>query len=141
VGFVRIRGIVKGGPSTWVMPWGVVTLFVLMCKWGEEEKWLIIDARGPLAEFCREELGVGDDVDVQGRLDLKSSSQIVHLRVRKVWNLSRICSECGGRMVVRSRTSRARKGGTISHLKSLEPGQMSMTERGKLGGRPRAMGK
>jgi len=57
-----------------------------------------------------------------------------------------ICPYCGGsgsRPGFRpgSRLAAVRKGGNIAYLKSKEPGQMSMSERGKRGGRPRAMGR
>jgi len=37
-----------------------------------------------------------------------------------------LSGDCGGRMPVKSQTSRAKKGGTVSYLKSLELGQMTM---------------
>ena len=49
------------------------------------------------------------------------------------------CPMCDGSGRILSRTvkTRALKGGNSSYLKSLQPGQMSMSERGKRGGRPR----
>ena len=49
-----------------------------------------------------------------------------------------VCPACNGRGTVNTKTpsSRARQGGVAAYLKSLQPGQMSMSERGKLGGRP-----
>ena len=50
-----------------------------------------------------------------------------------------LCPTCEGSGMVLSETvkERARKGGVHSYLKSLEPGQLSMSERGKKGGRPK----
>ena len=52
-----------------------------------------------------------------------------------------ICPMCDGkgRILSQSVKGRAVKAGNASYRKSLEPGQMSMSERGKLGGRPRAI--
>ena len=50
----------------------------------------------------------------------------------------RVCTACGGKSRIASpnNASLYRKAGNASYLKSLEPGQMSMRERGRLGGRP-----
>ncbi len=48
-----------------------------------------------------------------------------------------ICPHCGGRMLTEKARADARKGGNASYLKSLEPGQLSMSERGKRGGNPK----
>ena len=50
-----------------------------------------------------------------------------------------VCSACGGsgRVTNQNWLSRSRKGGNRSYMKSLEPGALSMRDRGKLGGRPR----
>ena len=49
------------------------------------------------------------------------------------------CPACdgSGRVVADAVSARARRGGTASYLRSLEPGQFSMKERGLSGGRPR----
>ena len=49
-----------------------------------------------------------------------------------------ICPSCKGtgRVTSEGVKSRARKGGVHSYLRSLEAGQLSMTERGRRGGRP-----
>ena len=51
------------------------------------------------------------------------------------------CPECRGTGRLRTETAHARskKGGAMSYLNSLQPGQLSMSERGRLGGRPRAL--
>ena len=50
-----------------------------------------------------------------------------------------ICPLCDGkgRILSESIRTRARQAGNASYLKSLEPGQISMSERGKRGGRPK----
>ena len=52
-----------------------------------------------------------------------------------------ICPICDGkgRILSASVRTRARQGGNASYLKSLQPGGMSMKERGKRGGGPRAL--
>ena len=52
-----------------------------------------------------------------------------------------ICPMCSGSGIVASSSwhGRALKGGLKSYLASLKPGVLSMRERGKLGGRPRAL--
>lgn len=49
-----------------------------------------------------------------------------------------ICSACEGTGLVANQTitARSRKGGMQSYRRSLESGQLSMSERGKRGGRP-----
>ena len=49
------------------------------------------------------------------------------------------CPTCDGSGVVvcESVKAKARKGGVSSFLRSLEPGQFSMAERGRMGGRPK----
>jgi hypothetical protein len=49
-----------------------------------------------------------------------------------------ICPECKGSGRIRGKTvrTRARKGGNASYMKSRETGQLSMSERGRLGGAP-----
>ena len=51
------------------------------------------------------------------------------------------CPLCEGTGRILSQTvkARAKKGGNATFLKSLMPGQMSMSERGKKGGRPKAL--
>ena len=51
-----------------------------------------------------------------------------------------ICPTCDGkgRILTRNARARARKGGNASYLKSLQPGSLTMSERGRKGGRPRA---
>lgn len=51
------------------------------------------------------------------------------------------CILCGGSGRIRGRsvTTRARAGGNASYLKSLRSGQMSMSERGRKGGAPKAI--
>ena len=50
-----------------------------------------------------------------------------------------ICGHCHGtgRVTTDTATARSRRGGNTSYLRSLEPGGLSMSERGRLGGRPR----
>ena len=52
-----------------------------------------------------------------------------------------ICPTCGGkgRILTHSARARSRKGGNESYRRSLEPGALSMSERGQRGGRPRAL--
>jgi len=52
-----------------------------------------------------------------------------------------ICPTCSGkgRILSESVRTRARQAGNASYLKSLQPGQLSMAERGRRGGRPRAL--
>jgi len=52
-----------------------------------------------------------------------------------------VCSLCGGTGIVTSNLWRekARRGGVKSFLISLQTGRMSMRDRGKHGGRPRAL--
>jgi hypothetical protein len=50
-----------------------------------------------------------------------------------------ICPLCGNIVVSDSWRGRAYRGGLNSYLTSLQPGQSSMSERGKYGGRPRAV--
>ena len=49
------------------------------------------------------------------------------------------CPSCDGTGIVKSEVfkARARKGGVNSFRRSLEPGQLSMVERGRMGGRPK----
>ena len=48
-----------------------------------------------------------------------------------------ICTECGNRKLNEAVRVRARKAGNAAYLKSLQKGELSMSDRGKLGGRPR----
>jgi hypothetical protein len=50
-----------------------------------------------------------------------------------------ICPTCDGkgRILTRNTRTRARAGGNASYLKSLQPGSLTMSERGKRGGAPR----
>jgi hypothetical protein len=52
-----------------------------------------------------------------------------------------ICPICDGkgRLLSQSSSARGRKAGNARYLKSLEPGQMTMAEMGRRGGRPRAL--
>jgi len=50
-----------------------------------------------------------------------------------------ICSECGALKFTDAARTRSRKGGQAAYLKSLQKGELSMSERGKLGGRPRRL--
>lgn len=52
-----------------------------------------------------------------------------------------ICPLCdgSGRVLTRDWKTRSRKGGNASYRKSTEPGELSMAERGRLGGRPKAL--
>ena len=56
-------------------------------------------------------------------------------------NSETLCPFCEGKGRVASRMpgARGRKGGNVAYLKSLEPGAMSMADRGRKGGRPRAL--
>ncbi len=49
------------------------------------------------------------------------------------------CPTCGGAGSVGTKSweTRSRKGGVNAAKRSMEPGQLSMTERGRLGGRPK----
>ena len=51
------------------------------------------------------------------------------------------CPLCDGkgRILSATRQATSRKGGNASYMKSLEPGELSMKERGRRGGRPRAL--
>lgn len=50
-----------------------------------------------------------------------------------------ICPLCDGkgRILSRSAQARSRKGGNASYMKSLEAGQLTMSDRGHMGGAPR----
>lgn len=52
-----------------------------------------------------------------------------------------LCDACQGTGRVRSQSTiaRAKRGGNASYLTSLRPEQLSMSERGRLGGRPREL--
>ena len=52
-----------------------------------------------------------------------------------------LCKVCKGtgRVLSRSVLARARRGGNVSYLASLDNEQLSMSERGRLGGRPREL--
>jgi len=52
-----------------------------------------------------------------------------------------VCPLCGGTGIVTSNIWRekARRGGVKSFLSSLQPGRLSMRDRGKCGGRPKAL--
>lgn len=52
-----------------------------------------------------------------------------------------LCDACGGtgRIHLKTRTTRARKAGNTTYLRSLQPGVLSMSDRGKMGGRPRRL--
>jgi len=62
---------------------------------------------------------------------------------RRSWGRhgAEVCPLCKGTGLVTSGAwrAKARKGGIKSFLISLQPGQLSMSERGKRGGRPRAL--
>ena len=51
------------------------------------------------------------------------------------------CPTChgSGRVLSKTVSARSRKGGTAAYLRSLQPGQPSMSERGQKGGRPREL--
>ena len=51
------------------------------------------------------------------------------------------CPTCSGsgQVVSQDWRGRSRKGGNVSYRRSLEPGAISMTQRGRQGGRPRAL--
>lgn len=50
-----------------------------------------------------------------------------------------LCAECHGtgRVLTQSAIAKAKRGGNASCLKSLIPGNLFMSDRGKLGGRPK----
>ena len=50
-----------------------------------------------------------------------------------------ICGHCHGtgRVTTNTVMGRSRRGGNRTYLRSLEPGSPSMSERGRLGGRPK----
>ena len=50
-----------------------------------------------------------------------------------------LCPHCHGtgRIMTDTSTARSRRGGNASYLGSLQPGGLSMSERGRLGGRPK----
>ena len=50
-----------------------------------------------------------------------------------------VCSECGSLKYTEAARTRSRKGGQATYQKSLQKGEMSMSDRGKLGGRPRRL--
>ena len=52
-----------------------------------------------------------------------------------------ICPLCDGKGLILSESvrTRAKQGGNASYRKSHQPGEMSMSERGKRGGQPRAL--
>lgn len=51
-----------------------------------------------------------------------------------------LCPQCKGtgRVITDTVRARAAKAGNAAYLNSLKPGALSMAERGKMGGRPRA---
>ena len=51
-----------------------------------------------------------------------------------------LCHVCGGtgRVVSKSAVAKATRGGNASFRTSLKPGQLTMAQRGQLGGRPKA---
>ena len=59
-------------------------------------------------------------------------------RLRYQQEATAICPHCkgSGLTVSQSVTARARKGGNASYVKSLDPNQLSMSERGRRGGPP-----
>ena len=50
-----------------------------------------------------------------------------------------LCPHCRGRVTGSTTTERSRRGGNSSYIHSLQPGAPSMSDRGKKGGRPRAL--
>ena len=68
-----------------------------------------------------------------------SDSQRKGARGRYLREAGALCAHCHGtgRVMTDTSTARSRKGGTASYLGSLQPGGLSMSERGRLGGRPR----
>ena len=60
---------------------------------------------------------------------------------RRIEKDTDICPTCRGTGRVSSKTmsTRGRKGGNAAYLKSLHNGELSMSARGKLGGRPREL--
>lgn len=50
-----------------------------------------------------------------------------------------ICAHCHGtgRVTTDTATARSRRGGNVTYLASLRPDRLSMSERGRLGGRPK----
>ena len=52
-----------------------------------------------------------------------------------------LCPHCRGKglVIAPTATERARKGGNRAYINSLQPGALSMSARGKKGGRPRAL--
>ena len=68
-----------------------------------------------------------------------SESQSIAARRRFHRDAVEVCAECGGSglAVTEAERSKAKAGGNHSFVKSLQPGEMSMSERGRLGGRPK----
>ena len=68
-----------------------------------------------------------------------SDAQSAAARSRFQRDAVEICAACAGTglAVSESESSRAKAGGNHSFVKSLQPGEMSMSERGRLGGRPK----
>ena len=68
-----------------------------------------------------------------------SNAQSKAARQRFQREALQFCPTCDGTGIVKSEVfkARARKGGVNSYLKSLQAGHLSMTERGRMGGRPK----
>ena len=75
--------------------------------------------------------------DEMGTRMTRIQSEAAKARYRR--EALRICPSCNGSGVVVSESvkAKAKRGGVNSYLKSLQPGQPSMVERGRLGGRPK----
>lgn len=70
-----------------------------------------------------------------------SLAQSAAAKQRSQRDAGECCSNCGGsgRILGGTATSRARAGGNARYLNSLQPGEMSMAEMGRKGGRPTAL--
>ena len=68
-------------------------------------------------------------------MSARASKSAIH-RYRRDYR--EICPTCkgAGTTTTKDAISRSTKGGNASHRKSLEEGQLSMTERGRMGGAP-----
>ena len=69
----------------------------------------------------------------------KGQSEAAGRRHTREASEEEICPECKGSGRIKGRTvrTRARKGGNASYMRSKGEGQISMSERGRLGGAPR----
>jgi len=162
---IEMKGTVWVGPMMYRFPSALPMVFVgvVFCGRRGVDEWFMVVARGGLAEACRAVLSYGQTVYIEGRLGGRHCNEDGQLEWRDVFagdvqllDEGLFCITCRGRPVAeggdlcptcggsggseKSRVSRATKGGNVAYVNSLKPGGLSMSERGKRGGRPRVTG-